>query len=184
MTKIITLAPSTAIINNSSVDLQVSENISETENENWKTAKANQVRRFSSSICHFSISIRLFRFGHDKLKKVLCTFGTLEMIVRRIVSQSKINIELYYEWTMSNVRLFMSKLHRMISMVIELILVIIKLVMHLYSSLIHWSNIRLHFVRKTTCKFVQLFFLWKISSSSSTDVHKCYLHNITFITLG
>ncbi|CAF1065734.1 unnamed protein product [Adineta steineri] len=42
MTKIITLTPSTAIINNSSVDVQITEDISEIE-DNWKLVQSNQI---------------------------------------------------------------------------------------------------------------------------------------------
>ncbi|CAF4893614.1 unnamed protein product, partial [Rotaria sp. Silwood1] len=43
MTKIITLAPSTAIINNSSSDIEVAENVSGIYEDNWKVVKADQM---------------------------------------------------------------------------------------------------------------------------------------------
>ncbi|CAF1393446.1 unnamed protein product [Rotaria sordida] len=43
MTKIITLAPSTAIINNSSFDIEVAENVSGSYEDNWKVVQANQM---------------------------------------------------------------------------------------------------------------------------------------------
>ncbi|CAF0900458.1 unnamed protein product [Adineta steineri] len=46
MTKIITLAPSTAIVNNSSSDIEVTENKLENDEQSWKVVKANEIISF------------------------------------------------------------------------------------------------------------------------------------------